>query len=56
VDDQALTSEFVARTVVELLGDAARLQEMSVAARKLVPRDADVRLARMVLAAAGADA
>jgi UDP-N-acetylglucosamine--N-acetylmuramyl-(pentapeptide) pyrophosphoryl-undecaprenol N-acetylglucosamine transferase len=53
VDDQALTSEFVARTVVDLLADAERLHRMSVAARELVPRDADVRLARMVLETVG---
>jgi UDP-N-acetylglucosamine--N-acetylmuramyl-(pentapeptide) pyrophosphoryl-undecaprenol N-acetylglucosamine transferase len=53
VDDAALTSTYVARTVVDLLGDAPRLHAMSVAARELVPRDADERVARMVVEAAG---
>jgi UDP-N-acetylmuramate--alanine ligase len=35
--------------VVDLLADVPRLRDMSVAARELVPRDADERLARMVL-------
>jgi UDP-N-acetylglucosamine--N-acetylmuramyl-(pentapeptide) pyrophosphoryl-undecaprenol N-acetylglucosamine transferase len=54
VNDRALTSEFVATTVVDLLADVPRLRDMSVAARELVPRDADERLARMVLETAGA--
>jgi UDP-N-acetylglucosamine--N-acetylmuramyl-(pentapeptide) pyrophosphoryl-undecaprenol N-acetylglucosamine transferase len=54
VNDRALTSEFVATTVVDLLADFPRLRQMSVAARELVPRDADERLARMVLETAGA--
>jgi len=53
VDDRALTSEYVADTVVRLIGDRERLAAMSAAARDLVPRDADVRLAQLVLKAAG---
>jgi len=53
VDDRALSSEFVAGTVVDLVGDADRLAAMSLAARELVPRDADVRLAHLVLEATG---
>ena len=52
VDDAALTSAYVARTVVDLLGDRERLHAMSMAARELVPRDADERVARMVIQAA----
>jgi UDP-N-acetylglucosamine--N-acetylmuramyl-(pentapeptide) pyrophosphoryl-undecaprenol N-acetylglucosamine transferase len=54
VDDAALTSHFVSTTVVDLLADPDRLERMSTAARNLLPRDADERLARMVLEAAGA--
>lgn len=53
VDDDAMTSTWVDHAVVPLVTDPARLAHMSAAARDLVPRDADVRLARMVLHAAG---
>jgi UDP-N-acetylglucosamine--N-acetylmuramyl-(pentapeptide) pyrophosphoryl-undecaprenol N-acetylglucosamine transferase len=53
VTDAALTPEWVAATVPALLGDAARLAAMSRAASGLMRRDADVALARMVVAAAG---
>ena len=52
VQDGALTPEWVAATVPSLATDPARLARMSTAAAGLVPRDADERLARMVLAAA----
>ena len=53
VDDAALTPEWVAATVPDLLGDTARLRVMGQAASGLIRRDADERLARMVLAAGG---
>jgi UDP-N-acetylglucosamine--N-acetylmuramyl-(pentapeptide) pyrophosphoryl-undecaprenol N-acetylglucosamine transferase len=37
--------------VPDLIGDPARLAAMSSAAAGLIPRDADERLARMVLSA-----
>jgi UDP-N-acetylglucosamine--N-acetylmuramyl-(pentapeptide) pyrophosphoryl-undecaprenol N-acetylglucosamine transferase len=52
VDDAALTPEWVAATVPDLVTDADRLAAMSRAASGLIPRDADLELARMVLAAA----
>lgn len=52
VQDGAFTPEWVEATLPALLGDAARLHEMSVAAADLIPRDADEQLARIVLAAA----
>ncbi len=55
VDDAALTSDWVRDRVPALVTDAIGLAAMSAAASGLVPRDADVRLARMVLAAAAAD-
>ena len=53
VDDGDLTSQWVQDTVPALLADQGRLAAMSAAASDLVPRDADVQLARMVLTAAG---
>ncbi|WP_338039934.1 undecaprenyldiphospho-muramoylpentapeptide beta-N-acetylglucosaminyltransferase [Nocardioides caldifontis] len=53
VDDAALTPEWVAATVPDLLADRDRLAAMSAAAADLVPRHADEQLARMVLAAGG---
>jgi UDP-N-acetylglucosamine--N-acetylmuramyl-(pentapeptide) pyrophosphoryl-undecaprenol N-acetylglucosamine transferase len=53
IDDDAMTSAWVDQVVVPLVQDTERLAAMSAAARDLVPRDADVRLARLVLAAAG---
>ncbi len=49
VPDRAMTAEWVADTVPGLIGDAERLAAMGAAASALVPRDADVRLARIVL-------
>jgi UDP-N-acetylglucosamine--N-acetylmuramyl-(pentapeptide) pyrophosphoryl-undecaprenol N-acetylglucosamine transferase len=53
VPDAALTSEWVAATVPGLATDADRLAAMGDAAARLVPRDADDRLARIVVEAAG---
>ena len=53
VDDAALTSQWVAATVPGLLTDPDRLETMARAAAGLIHRDADERLARMVLRAAG---
>ena len=52
VQDAALTPEWVAATVPALATDADRLASMSIAAADLIPRDADERLARIVLDAA----
>jgi UDP-N-acetylglucosamine--N-acetylmuramyl-(pentapeptide) pyrophosphoryl-undecaprenol N-acetylglucosamine transferase len=54
VDDSAMTSEWVSATVPDLARDAERLARMSAAAAGLIPRDADEKLARMVLEAAEA--
>jgi UDP-N-acetylglucosamine--N-acetylmuramyl-(pentapeptide) pyrophosphoryl-undecaprenol N-acetylglucosamine transferase len=51
VQDVELTPEWVCGTVPDLIGDPARLAAMSSAAAGLIPRDADERLARMVLSA-----
>jgi UDP-N-acetylglucosamine--N-acetylmuramyl-(pentapeptide) pyrophosphoryl-undecaprenol N-acetylglucosamine transferase len=51
VHDGALTPEWVSGTVPDLVADRDRLATMSVAASSLIPRDADEKLARMVLAA-----
>ena len=52
VQDSALTPEWVATTLPGMLNDVARLRTMSSAAENLIPRDADDKLARMVLSAA----
>jgi UDP-N-acetylglucosamine--N-acetylmuramyl-(pentapeptide) pyrophosphoryl-undecaprenol N-acetylglucosamine transferase len=52
VADAALTSAWVCETVPDLVRDPARLGAMSAAAAGLIGRDADEKLARMVLAAA----
>jgi UDP-N-acetylglucosamine--N-acetylmuramyl-(pentapeptide) pyrophosphoryl-undecaprenol N-acetylglucosamine transferase len=49
VDDAALTPEWVAGTVPALATDPDRLARMGAAAAALVPRDADERLARIVI-------
>ena len=51
---RALTSEWVAATVPGLLTDPDRLAAMGAAASALIPRDADEKLARIVLETAGA--
>jgi UDP-N-acetylglucosamine--N-acetylmuramyl-(pentapeptide) pyrophosphoryl-undecaprenol N-acetylglucosamine transferase len=53
VDDAALTPVWVAENVPPLLTDADRLAAMGAAAEGLIPRDADDRLAAMVLEVAG---
>jgi UDP-N-acetylglucosamine--N-acetylmuramyl-(pentapeptide) pyrophosphoryl-undecaprenol N-acetylglucosamine transferase len=54
VQDGALTPEWVSSTVPELASDPARLAAMSTAASGLIPRDADEKLARIILAAGSA--
>lgn len=49
VDDAALTPEWVAATVPGLVSDPDRLARMGSAAAHLIPRDADERLARIVM-------
>ncbi|MCR6031970.1 undecaprenyldiphospho-muramoylpentapeptide beta-N-acetylglucosaminyltransferase [Nocardioides sp. zg-579] len=49
VSDAAFTSDWVARTVPALARDRERLAAMSAAASGLIPRDADEKLARIVL-------
>ncbi|CUR61741.1 UDP-N-acetylglucosamine--N-acetylmuramyl-(pentapeptide) pyrophosphoryl-undecaprenol N-acetylglucosamine transferase [metagenome] len=53
VADGALTPEWVAASVPGLLGDRERLTQMGAAARGVIPLDADEKLARMILDAAG---
>jgi UDP-N-acetylglucosamine--N-acetylmuramyl-(pentapeptide) pyrophosphoryl-undecaprenol N-acetylglucosamine transferase len=53
VDDAALTAEWVAATVPDLLRDVDRLAVMGRAAAGTIRRDAAERLARLVLDAAG---
>jgi UDP-N-acetylglucosamine--N-acetylmuramyl-(pentapeptide) pyrophosphoryl-undecaprenol N-acetylglucosamine transferase len=52
VADAAVTTEWVAATVPGLLTDVDRLAAMGAAASALVPRDADEKLARIVVEAA----
>lgn len=54
VADAELTPDWVRAHVPGLLSDPARLRDMGVAASGLIPLDADEKLARMVLEAAGA--
>jgi UDP-N-acetylglucosamine--N-acetylmuramyl-(pentapeptide) pyrophosphoryl-undecaprenol N-acetylglucosamine transferase len=49
VADDALTAEWVSATVPALATDAERLARMGAAAAGLIPRDADEKLARIVL-------
>lgn len=51
VQDGAFTPDWVRAMVPVLLNDAAELGSMSTAAARVVPRDADDKLAQMVLAA-----
>ena len=53
VEDAALTPEWVAATVPDLLRDPGRLAAMATAAAGTIRRDAAERLARMVLEVAG---
>lgn len=52
IDDDALTAAWITDVVAPLVSDPERLAAMSAAASDLVPRDADVRLAHLVLQAA----
>ncbi len=52
VRDEAMTSSWVAATVPGLVHDRGRLATMSSAAEGLIPRDADDRLAALVIRAA----
>jgi UDP-N-acetylglucosamine--N-acetylmuramyl-(pentapeptide) pyrophosphoryl-undecaprenol N-acetylglucosamine transferase len=54
VADAALTPQWVAATVPGLLTDPDRLAAMGAAASGLIPRDADEKLARIVLEVGGA--
>ena len=54
VNDADLTSAWVASNVPTLATDPVRLAAMGAAASGLVPRDADERLARIVLEVGGA--
>ncbi len=54
VADEAVTTAWVAATVPGLVTDAERLARMGAAAAALIPRDADEKLARIVVEAAGA--
>ena len=47
--DEALTPEWVAATVPALATDSDRLAAMGAAASALIPRDADEKLARIIL-------
>jgi UDP-N-acetylglucosamine--N-acetylmuramyl-(pentapeptide) pyrophosphoryl-undecaprenol N-acetylglucosamine transferase len=53
VDDAELTAAWVAEHLPPLLTDPGRLSTMGAAAEGLIPRDADERLAEMVLEVAG---
>ncbi len=52
VPDAAMSADWVAATVPELVADTERLAEMGRAAAALIPHDADDRLARMVVESA----
>jgi UDP-N-acetylglucosamine--N-acetylmuramyl-(pentapeptide) pyrophosphoryl-undecaprenol N-acetylglucosamine transferase len=52
IDDDALSAAWITDVVTPLVRDPERLAAMSAAASGLVPRDADVRLAHLVLQAA----
>lgn len=53
VDDAELTTAWVVEHVPALAADAERLATMGAAAATVIPRDADERLARIVLETAG---
>jgi len=54
VADQAMTPEWVAATVPGLITDRERLEAMGRAAAHLIPRDADEKLAQIIVDTAGA--
>jgi UDP-N-acetylglucosamine--N-acetylmuramyl-(pentapeptide) pyrophosphoryl-undecaprenol N-acetylglucosamine transferase len=49
VADADFTTDWVLATVPALIADAGRLAAMSAAASGLIPRDADEKLARIIL-------
>ena len=49
VTDEEFTAAWVGEHVVPLVTDPARLATMSAASSGLIPRDADEKLARIVL-------
>ena len=49
VDDASLTTDWVVGNVPALAADTARLAAMSTAAAAVIPRDADEKLARIIL-------
>lgn len=51
IDDSAFTPTWIDRVVIPLIADADRLSAMSAAASGIVPRDADRKVAEMILAA-----
>jgi UDP-N-acetylglucosamine--N-acetylmuramyl-(pentapeptide) pyrophosphoryl-undecaprenol N-acetylglucosamine transferase len=53
VEDSAMTPSWVAGQLPALLNDSERLAAMGAAAEGLIPRDADERLAEMILEVAG---
>ena len=53
VADAAFTGEWIEANVPGLVNDADRLARMGAAASGLIPRDADDKLARIVLECAG---
>jgi len=53
VADAAFTAEWLTATVPSLITDRHRLAEMGAAAERLVPRDADDRLARIIAEVGG---
>jgi UDP-N-acetylglucosamine--N-acetylmuramyl-(pentapeptide) pyrophosphoryl-undecaprenol N-acetylglucosamine transferase len=55
VDDAAMTPDWVAEHVPPMLNDPARMAAMGAAAEGLIPRDADERLAEMILEVADRD-
>ena len=54
VEDASLTPDWITSQVIPLLQDRERLAAMGAAAAHLIPRDADEKLARMILEAGGA--
>lgn len=54
IDDAALTPTWIDHVVIPLITDGRRLAAMSAAASGIVPRDADRKVAEMILAAAKA--
>lgn len=51
IDDAALTPAWIDHVVIPLISNRSRLETMSAAASGLMPRDADVKVAEMILKA-----